>query len=500
MMKRPLVLPILFLLFSLLIACGGVPGAPTAPASPSLAPTAHALSPSPAAQTPASEAPSPHSLTPSPSAGSTATSAVTPTATLNPLAATLEALKNQVTFTPPTPMGGKTVSPDDYVGMTRLACDIVKTNYVRDNFNGVDWDVVCEKYLEKAKSIGNQEDFWAMMTDMIAELHDDHSRFVPPNRFSAEFDLPTENSGQPWPGMIVWPAREDEYLFIWNVCDIGGAHDAGLERGDIIQAIEGEDVVRSENGFDEELVGKIYHSDGKVRLTVWQGPDEKPRDVTVKYGGAAGCDGWTYGVVSEDPYVGYIRVPDYGGNADANILEMIQDLERERPLDGLIYDERHNPGGNSDKAIAIFTQGIFGKIGKLRDDATLTTWRIRGPVKWSETTPMVVLTDGASHSAAEYFAAAMKESGRATLVGMPTAGNTEGITGFNLPDGSLIRLAVQTLVLPDGTTLEGKGVEPDVRVPLGQWGLRQRPDVQMQAAITTILSQIERRTLQAAIR
>ncbi len=405
--------------------------------------------------------------------------------------ATMEALKKQVTLAPPTPVSGQAnISPNDYVAMTDLAWSIVKENYVRGNFNGVDWDAIRETYLEKAKQIHDQEAFWDLMTEMIAELNDQHSRFVPPNRFAVEFDLPTEGSGRPWPGMTVWPAREDEYLFIWDVCDAGGARDAGLRRGDIILAIEGEKVEKGPDGFDKSLIRKIYTGDGAVNLTVLQGPDASPRDVTVTYGGASGCDGWNFGIISQDPYIGYIRVPQYSGNAEANILSMIEQLEKDRPLDGLIYDERHNPGGNADKAIAIFTTGTFGKIGKLRDDATMTIWRIRGPVKWNETTPMVVLIDGASHSAAEYFATAIKQSGRATLVGMPTAGNTEGIVGFNLPDGSLIRLAVQTLVLPDGSTLEGVGVQPDVKVPLGQWGLRQDPDIQLQKAIQVLMEKI----------
>ena len=85
----------------------------------------------------------------------------------------------------------------------------------------------------------------------------------------------------------------------------------------------------------------------------------------------------------------------------------------------------------------------------------------------------------------------MQQSGRATLVGMPTAGNTEGITGYNMADGSLIRLAFQTLVLPDGSVLEGVGVIPDIQVPLGEWGLRQIPDVQLQAAYDALVTQIK---------
>ena len=111
-------------------------------------------------------------------------------------------------------------------------------------------------------------------------------------------------------------------------------------------------------------------------------------------------------------------------------------------------------------------------------------------MRWNETTPVALLIDGSSHSAAEYFATAMQQSGRAVLVGMPTAGNTEGITGFSLPDGSLIRLAVMTLQLPDGSTLEDTGVIPDIRVPLGMWGLREMPDVQLREAFEAVLEQI----------
>ncbi len=86
----------------------------------------------------------------------------------------------------------------------------------------------------------------------------------------------------------------------------------------------------------------------------------------------------------------------------------------------------------------------------------------------------------------------MKELGRATIVGMNSAGNTEGITGWSLADGTLIRLAVMTMALNDGTVLEGIGVTPDVIVPLGTWGLKVEPfDLQIQAGIDTLLEMIQ---------
>lgn len=411
------------------------------------------------------------------------------TATLAPIRATQQALADAVTLAP----AGATrppIAPDDYVALVDQACQIVQENYVRDDFNDVDWQATCDEYRERAAGIEDQEAYWALMESFIGELNDQHSRYVSPQDFSAEFSLPSEGGGQPWPGLTLFSPADDDRLLLWRVCDVGPAARAGLQRGDAVLAIDGEPV---SGDFSRAEIFQTLYAGGKdsVTLTVQQGPDAQPQDVQLDYGGASGCGGWTYGIVNESPRIGYIYVPSFGGDSDTNLMTAIELLEQEQPLDGLIVDVRHNPGGNSDKDIALFTTGIFGQTGPLREDATQTIYRIRGPVKWNETTPMAVLIDGESHSASEYFATAMQQSGRATLVGMPTAGNTEGITGFTLADGSLIRLAVMTLQLPDGSTLEGTGVQPDVRVPLGDWGLRQEPDVQLQTAIELLQDEVQ---------
>lgn len=414
-----------------------------------------------------------------------------PTPTPYPALATQQAmLALMPTRAPSEP--SQRVDPDDYVSLTNQACRIVQENYVRDNFNGVDWPAVCEEYATTAQQVTSQDEFWSLMTNMIGEINDNHSRFVPPGRFSAEFNLPSDEVGRPWPGFEIWPAREDEYVTLWHVCEFGPAANAGLQRGDIILAINGEPIPRGEEGYDYGTINDMLYAEGnQATLTVQQGPNTAPKDITLQYGGAGGCDGWAAGLISETPRLGYIRIPDFGADSHNTLQRAIEQIEADAPLDGLIVDVRHNPGGNSDRDIRVFTQGTFGKTGPLREGSAMANWRIRGPVDWNETTPVIVLIDGSSHSAAEYFATAMQQSGRATLVGMPTAGNTEGINSFTLADGSLIRLAWTTLMLPDGSTLEGVGVQPDVEVPLGQWGLRQTPDLQLQRAIELLLSQTQ---------
>lgn len=398
-----------------------------------------------------------------------------------------------ITLNSPTPAGGGAqIADDDYVGIFEQAWSVVNDNYVRDSFNGVDWQAVHDEYLPLFAAVETQEEHWQLMSQFIHELGDDHSRFVPPSRMEAEFGVDTAGSAEarPWTGIDLWPAKEDEQLMMWCVSSQSSAGQAGLQRGDVITHIDGVPVTKSDHDWEgSDYIAAIFGNEGNsdVTLTVLRGTST-PEDITLATGMFSGCDGSYYYLINDDPRIGYIRIPDYGGDSSTLVLEAITDMETDAPLDGLILDQRHNGGGNSDDTAQLFTEGTVGTVGYLREDRSRVIYRIRGPVVWNETTPVVVLTDGNSHSAADYFPAAMQQLGRATIIGMPSAGNTEGITGFSLPDGTLIRLAVQALLLNDGSSIEGTGVTPDIVVPLGDFGLRQTPyDIQLQAAIDFLL-------------
>ena len=415
----------------------------------------------------------------------------------NPMSA-IQTLTASTTLVPPTPVGGVVVEgPDDYVGLIRQAWSIVKAEYVWGDFNGADWEAIYDEYVALAENVTSSEELWDLLTELILELDDDHSRFVPPDRMGAEYGIETGDDPEPRPatGIVIWPGpgREDEYLTIWDVYDLSSAASAGITRGDIILAIDGEAVEKVDDEFSRDVrIASIFGTGGdSVTLTMWQGPDQVPVDITLPLSGVGNCPYRYFYMVNEDPRIAYIRVPDFDGDTESYLLSTLSELEAEQALDGLIVDVRHNPGGNSDASTEVFVEGIVGTVGPHREDKQRTIYRMRGPVGWNDTTPLVVITDGASHSAADYFPASLKELDRAVIVGMNSAGNTDGHTGFILADGTLIRLAVTTLELNDGTNLEGIGVTPDVIVPLGTWGLKQEPyDVQLQAAIDTLLEMI----------
>lgn len=400
--------------------------------------------------------------------------------------ATAAALAGQVTLNAPT----RGPESDDYPGMVRHAWQLIFENYYSDEFNGVDWEAVRDEYVARAEQVNSQQEFWALMEEFVGRLGDQHSNFSTPAEVSSRYGT-LASTGSPWSGIHMWPppGRVPDVLRLWKVCNGGPAAAAGLMTGDHVLAINGEQVVLDEKADPSELVVRVMFGDGEsnsLTLRVLQGEGQQPREVTFRLGGAPGCDGWESEIIVESPRVGYIRVPSFGLGADTVLLDTIEELETSGELDGLILDIRHNPGGLDNvvsNAIGFFTEGQFGTLGPLREGRTRTIFSVRGPVEWSSTIPLAVITDPSSHSAADYFAVAMKVSGRATLIGMPTAGNTEAWTNFSMPDGSVIGIAISILELPDGSTIEGVGVQPDVRVPLGDWGLKQEPDIQLERAI-----------------
>jgi C-terminal peptidase prc len=395
---------------------------------------------------------------------------------------------NSTVQSTPTPEGYDALEPTALVAQ---ACQVVRDNVVRVRFDEPRWDQVCADYALRAESVETDAEIDALLADLIHELNDDHSRYVSKQRFEAEFGVSVVDAAEDagiGAGISVSPVKEDEYLFVWSTCEESSAAKAGIERGDVILEINGEPVTRGDDGFDRtEIYEKLSAKDDSVELLIQSNPDEEPRTVTLEFAPYQNCGIYPVALVSTEPYVGYIYHGSFSSGSEVFLRQLIDLLEEERPLDGLILDIRHNGGGNSDREIAMFTSGEFGTtlMGNSR-----INWRIRGPVTWSETTPLIILTDGGSASASDYFATALQQAERATFVGMPTAGNTEGISSFNLANETVIRLAVQALELPDGSSLEGVGVIPDIQVPLGQWGLAQTPDIQLDAAIEAMFELI----------
>ena len=159
----------------------------------------------------------------------------------------------------------------------------------------------------------------------------------------------------------------------------------------------------------------------------------------------------------------------------------------------LIIDVRNNPGGYAHELVDVLdyllpegplfrTVDYAGKEEVENSDASCV------PV------PMAVLINGESYSAAEFLAAAMSEYGAAVTVGEQTCGKGYFQMTYQLPDGSAVGLSVGKYFTPNGVSLAGVGITPDVMVPVDEEifaaiyadALEPEDDPQIQAAVEAL--------------
>jgi carboxyl-terminal processing protease len=140
---------------------------------------------------------------------------------------------------------------------------------------------------------------------------------------------------------------------------------------------------------------------------------------------------------------------------------------RSRHLSGIVLDLRGNPGGLLDEGVK--TASVF------LDGGLVVTFVKRGstPLKLAAEpggdtgTPLAVLVDGGSASAAEVVTGALQDRNRAVVVGSRTFGKGSVQEPTALSDGSAIEFTVGTYLTPAGRSLDGVGIRPDVAVPEG---------------------------------
>jgi carboxyl-terminal processing protease len=168
-----------------------------------------------------------------------------------------------------------------------------------------------------------------------------------------------------------------------------------------------------------------------------------------------------------DGNIGYIQLSEFTPQTGKQLLEHVQKLQKQGIV-GLVIDERNNSGGAVDGAMQsaniFLDEGktlvtIQGKKGTMRDQRYISTGRAEVPTSL----PIVILTNGGSASSAEIFAAAMKDNGRATLIGSKTFGKGIVQDVFRFGEG-FAQVTTAHYYTPNGENIHELGIEPDIAV------------------------------------
>ena len=234
------------------------------------------------------------------------------------------------------------------------------------------------------------------------------------------------------------------------------AEEAGLQAGDIIYMVEGEDM----GGLDiDQVVLRIKGEEGtKVHLTLVRDNEYVEVDVERRK-----IESPTVEYSMLDDRIGYVQLVEFDDVTVAQFREALKTLEAEN-AQGMILDLRGNPGGNLstvlevadmllDKGMILYIEDKSGK----RDEYYATSG-----TEWDK--PIVLLVDGNSASASEVLSGALKDHGVATLVGTTTFGKGIVQNIRTLKDGSALKLTISAYYTPNGVNVHGTGIEPDVVV------------------------------------
>lgn len=252
---------------------------------------------------------------------------------------------------------------------------------------------------------------------------------------------------------------EGEGFFVIEVNPDGPAAEAGLQVGDLLIEVEGQNVRNVTTADVRELVrGKEGTC---VSLQVLR--KGEPRMFSVERRQVQ-----TPVAVYEmlDNNVGLITIANFDSRCAEESIAAIEVL-LENGAEKLIFDVRHNPGGFASELVELLDY-------LLPEGELFRTVRYDGKedVDTSDADhldiPIAVLVNGSSYSAAEFFAAALSEYDAAVVVGEQTVGKGYYQTTYQLSDGSAVSLSIGEYFTPKGENLAGKGITPDVVLPLDE--------------------------------
>ena len=248
---------------------------------------------------------------------------------------------------------------------------------------------------------------------------------------------------------------EDGYIHILRVEAGGPALDAGMKAGDVIVAVEGEDI----GGLSlEEVQNRIRGKEGTpVKLTVRR--EEETQEITITRRKIQVVV--ATGEMLEDG-IGLVQIANFDARCAEETLRIIEELLAQG-AEKLIFDVRYNPGGYQQELVKILDyllpEGPLFRSVNYAGEETVDQSDAR-----CLDIPMAVLINGDSYSAAEFFAAALSEYEAAVTVGEPTTGKGYFQSAFTLVDGSAAVLSIGKYTTPKGVCLADVGLTPDITV------------------------------------
>lgn len=307
------------------------------------------------------------------------------------------------------------------------------------------------------KEVGDTELIEAAINGMLSSL-DPHSSYLNPDSFR---EMQEQTRGE-FGGLGIEVTMESGFVKVISPIEDTPAYRAGIEAGDFITHLDGQSILGlTLSEAVEKMRGPINTS---ITITVSRAEIEEPFEIKIrrakikinsvrhrKEGNAA-----------------YIRITAFTEQTVSGLKNAMEMMDRELgdDMQGIVLDLRGNPGGLLDQAVAVADAFLDqGEIVSTRGRATHDSKRYnanRGDISYGK--PIIVLVNGGSASASEIVAGALQDHNRAIIMGTKSFGKGSVQTIMPLTGHGAIRLTTSLYYTPSGTSIQAKGIKPDIIV------------------------------------
>ena len=379
---------------------------------------------------------------------------------------------------------GRMSSPAETAGSAVIAAETGRALAPEDL--GIFWeamDLLEEDFYGELPS-PNQRSYGAIR-GVLDTLDDQNTGFLTPTE-ATRFLESIEGSFEGIGALVEW-AEDEGAIRIVEPFEDQPAWNAGIRRGDLIIAINGQDVADLSNL--NEAINRIKGPKGtEVHLTVRRDGLDDPLEVPVTR------DTIDIPVVESERYgendeFAYVHLKRFSADAGAKLRAELEDLLTDE-TQGLIFDLRGNPGGLLREAInvtSVFLEDDRVLIERF-SDGTEEIYNTEGGALVPDDLPLVVLVNWGSASASEIVAGALQDVERAPLVGVTTYGKGSVQLPHTLSDESLLRVTIALWYTPSDRSINATGLEPDIVVELTNAQSDNEEDPQLDRAIEFLRS------------
>ena len=335
---------------------------------------------------------------------------------------------------------------------------IVNNEFVNYEFNQAEW-------LEKRRELLSQDydnlkQAYKAIREALKDLDDPYTRFLPPNEFSV---LTSQTTGElSGVGVRLAIDKRTSEIYIIEAVRNSPAMEAGLKRGDRLIRINGKPTALMTLEQAQKAIAGELGTEVSLQLSR---RDKGIFQVTLKRAEIE-IAAVTYHLEEDEQHrIGYIKLDEFSSHATEQMKQAIEALG-EQQVSGYVLDLRGNPGG------LLFASVDIARLWLEKGEIVSTIDRKGGDRHfWANGTsltdlPLVVLVNQWSASASEILAGALKENGRATVVGTPTYGKGTVQSVHNLSDGSGLAVTIARYYPPSGTDINQKGISPNIYLEL----------------------------------